>query len=210
MSTTDGKYIYHGGVYYKTSDVTQTYKNGGYYISIKKGTPYYTESDLTTNGYIPHLNPPAPIPPNPSVGYNQWGFAYKKDSEGHLLYYLMDVPDTSLDRYTQQGNHIYDYETGLLYTISNGRVVDIAAGGSWGVKLDPGYNDEARKAAASKNFYSKISGPYSFSDGIENGPVTYTGLAMLHGSPSSPEYVLNSDQAGTLLKNLATMTMSPY
>lgn len=56
----------------------------------------------------------------------------------------------------------------------------------------------------------KISGPYSFSDGIENGPVTYTGLAMLHGSPSSPEYVLNSDQAGTLLKNLATMTMSPY
>ena len=33
---------------------------------------------------------------------------------------------------------------------------------------------------------------------------------MLHGSPSSPEYVLNSEQAGTLLKNLATMTMSPY
>jgi hypothetical protein len=51
---------------------------------------------------------------------------------------------------------------------------------------------------------------YSYSSGIENGPVTYTGLAMLHGSPSSPEYVLNSEQAGTLLKNLATMTMSPY
>ena len=50
----------------------------------------------------------------------------------------------------------------------------------------------------------------SFSSGIENGPVTYTGLAMLHGSPSSPEYVLNSEQAGTLLKNLATMTMNPY
>ena len=49
-----------------------------------------------------------------------------------------------------------------------------------------------------------------FSSGIENGPVTYTGLAMLHGSPSNPEYVLNSEQAGTLLKNLATMTMSPY
>jgi hypothetical protein len=49
-----------------------------------------------------------------------------------------------------------------------------------------------------------------YSSGIENGPVTYTGLAMLHGSPSSPEYVLNSDQAGTLLKNLSTMTLSPY
>ena len=54
------------------------------------------------------------------------------------------------------------------------------------------------------------SGYTGYSSGIENGPVTYTGLAMLHGSPSSPEYVLNSDQAGTLLKNLATMTMSPY
>lgn len=49
-----------------------------------------------------------------------------------------------------------------------------------------------------------------YSSGIENGPITYTGLAMLHGSPSNPEYVLNSDQAGTLLKNLATMTLSPY
>lgn len=52
--------------------------------------------------------------------------------------------------------------------------------------------------------------PEGFATGIENGPVTYTGLAMLHGSPSSPEYVLNSEQAGTLLKNLATMTISPY
>jgi hypothetical protein len=33
---------------------------------------------------------------------------------------------------------------------------------------------------------------------------------MLHGSPSNPEYVLNSEQAGTLLKNLSTMTISPY
>lgn len=65
-----------------------------------------------------------------------------------------------------------------------------------GTKYDPNY---------------KVGDVYrSYSDGIENGPVNYTGLAMLHGSPSSPEYVLNSDQAGTLLKNLATMTMSPY
>lgn len=53
-------------------------------------------------------------------------------------------------------------------------------------------------------------GILEFATGIENGPVTYTGLAMLHGSPSSPEYVLNTKQAGTLLKNLSTMTMSPY
>ena len=57
------------------------------------------------------------------------------------------------------------------------------------------------------NAYDDI---YGYSSGIENGPVTYTGLAMLHGSPSNPEYVLNSDQVSTLLKNLATVTMSPY
>ena len=49
-----------------------------------------------------------------------------------------------------------------------------------------------------------------YSSGIENGPVDFTGLAMLHGTPSNPEYVLNSKQAGQLLKNLATISISPY
>lgn len=48
----------------------------------------------------------------------------------------------------------------------------------------------------------------SYSKGIENGPVTYTGLAMLHGSLNSPEYVLNSAQAGQLLYNMATKDMA--
>lgn len=43
-----------------------------------------------------------------------------------------------------------------------------------------------------------------YATGIEEGPVTYTGLAMLHGTPSKPEYVLNSDQAYNLLRNMAT------
>ena len=47
----------------------------------------------------------------------------------------------------------------------------------------------------------------SYSTGIENGPVTYTGLAMLHGTPTSPEFVLNSDQAYNLLRNMATTKM---
>ena len=51
--------------------------------------------------------------------------------------------------------------------------------------------------------YSKIKDK-SYSTGIENGPVTYTGLAMLHGTPGNPEFVLNSDQAYTLLRNMAT------
>lgn len=44
----------------------------------------------------------------------------------------------------------------------------------------------------------------NYASGIENGPVTYTGLAMLHGSSSKPEYVLNSDQAYNLLRYMAT------
>lgn len=40
--------------------------------------------------------------------------------------------------------------------------------------------------------------------GIERGPVTKTGYAMLHGSPTSPEYVLNTDQAGNVLKYIGT------
>lgn len=44
----------------------------------------------------------------------------------------------------------------------------------------------------------------SYASGIENGPVTYTGLAMLHGSSANPEYVLNSDQAYNLLRYMAT------
>ena len=43
--------------------------------------------------------------------------------------------------------------------------------------------------------------------GIENGPVTTTGLAMLHGTFSKPEYVLNNDQAWQLLKNFSTTKM---
>ena len=50
----------------------------------------------------------------------------------------------------------------------------------------------------------------TYATGIENGPVTYTGLTMLHGTPTAPEYVLNSDQAYTLLHNIATLRMPEY
>ena len=49
-----------------------------------------------------------------------------------------------------------------------------------------------------------------YADGIENGPVTYTGLSMLHGTHSKPEYVLNSDQAYNILRNLATTKLPEY
>lgn len=66
-------------------------------------------------------------------------------------------------------------------------------------KKSKGYTSSA-KPSGGKN--QNNVAPYA--TGIEEGPVTYTGLAMLHGTPSKPEYVLNSDQAYNLLRNMAT------
>jgi hypothetical protein len=52
--------------------------------------------------------------------------------------------------------------------------------------------------------------PGEYSDGILGGPVSYTGLAMLHGSPSKPEYVLNNDQAYNLLRYMSTTRMPAF
>lgn len=49
-----------------------------------------------------------------------------------------------------------------------------------------------------------------YAGGIEEGPVTYTGLAMLHGSTGKPEYVLNNDQAYNLLYNLSSSRLSDF
>ncbi len=62
---------------------------------------------------------------------------------------------------------------------------------------------EAARGPDGKIHVSDI-GKKKYANGIENGPVTYTGLAMLHGTPGNPEFVLNSDQAYTLLRNMAT------
>lgn len=49
----------------------------------------------------------------------------------------------------------------------------------------------------------KYEGVKKYASGLESGPVTYTGLAMLHGTQNAPEYVLNNDQAYNLLYNLS-------
>lgn len=49
-----------------------------------------------------------------------------------------------------------------------------------------------------------------YANGLENGPVTFTGLAMLHGTPAKPEYVVNNDQAYSILRNLASLNMPEF
>ena len=60
------------------------------------------------------------------------------------------------------------------------------------------------------NSAKKDKGKKSYSGGLEEGPVTYTGLAMLHGSTGKPEYVLNNDQAYNLLYNLSSSRLSDF
>jgi DNA repair exonuclease SbcCD ATPase subunit len=47
-----------------------------------------------------------------------------------------------------------------------------------------------------------------YANGIENGAVDFTGLAMLHGTPSSPEYVLNSKQMENFVRNMSRTSAS--
>lgn len=44
-----------------------------------------------------------------------------------------------------------------------------------------------------------------YSNGIKQGTVTYTGLAMLHGTPQSPEWVLNNSQMYNFVRNMSTL-----
>lgn len=73
--------------------------------------------------------------------------------------------------------------------------------------------ESARKDKVKNEYGGKDPNPNwkkGYSSGLENGPVTYTGLAMLHGTPSAPEYVLNNDQAYNLLYNMSSARMAEF
>ena len=82
---------------------------------------------------------------------------------------------------------------------SGGRGNNSSSGNSSGNFHDKvsSINDTLSSGGKVGNVYLK-----GYSEGIENGPITYTGLAMLHGTPNEPEYVLNNDQMYNLLTNL--------
>ena len=92
-------------------------------------------------------------------------------------------------------------------TTSSAFISENTSGGSgyWNTKKTPSeMRAEAQKALKESKDGKIHIGKKKYANGIENGPVTYTGLAMLHGTPGNPEFVLNSDQAYTLLRNMAT------
>jgi hypothetical protein len=94
--------------------------------------------------------------------------------------------------------HVGSYSSSVGWT-KDGMFYQIGTGQNALYYDSSGVTDTGKgiNIAKGTNYYTKAqldqAGYTGYSSGIENGPVTYTGLAMLHGSPSSPEYVLNSD-----------------
>lgn len=99
------------------------------------------------------------------------------------------------------------------YTIGSEKGKNFLTNAKTGDKMTGGDGSTWTKNSDGSTTIEKNGKTYtvgSHADGILGGPVTYTGLSMLHGTPSEPEYVLNSDQAYNLLRNLATTRMPEY
>ena len=76
--------------------------------------------------------------------------------------------------------------------------------------IEAARNDKIKNEYGGKDPNPGWKSSKGYSSGLENGPVTYTGLAMLHGTPSAPEYVLNNDQAYNLLYNMSSARMAEF
>lgn len=123
-----------------------------------------------------------------SVGMSSVGTTTGTDTgSGNYYYYSKDYLGDALN-WASTG----DWDSAMNALWNRGEKVDLTKE-DYGTNADQAYN---KVLEAYKN------GGYA--EGIENGPVTDTGLTVLHGSNSNPEYVLNSDQAGNLLENMAT------
>ena len=88
-------------------------------------------------------------------------------------------------------------------------IIGQKADGTWeSVKLD---TTSTSTGSGSRNPLDPIETSYKgYANGLEEGPVTTTGLAMLHGTPLRPEYVLNHDQAWNLLHNFSTLKIPEF
>lgn len=126
---------------------------------------------------------------------NNGGFGFDKDGgSGGWTQAEMDEGFNGVskpaNKYTDnKGNNIY--QSAYDKYVSNGQ-------------MDKAHEVEQEAASRGQSIVKK------YSTGIEQGPVTYTGLAMLHGSMSEPEYILNNDQAYNLLYNMSTRKIADF
>ena len=99
-------------------------------------------------------------------------------------------------------------------SLSAGSYVSVKPGAKWYANSYGGGNSGLARSGTIKYINSGGSHPYNI-DGLgwvsksdivgykHGGIVDYTGLAMLHGTKSKPEFVLNNDQMKSLLSSFS-------
>lgn len=112
-------------------------------------------------------------------------------------------------------NHVIKDKT---YTSADGtkywKMIDTSRGNTWYIEANNNnthWDKTVKGWVANKGTdYYRGSVIGSYSSGLEAGMVTRTGMYKLHGSPSNPEFVLNSKQAYQLLKNISTLSIPAF
>lgn len=133
-----------------------------------------------------------------------YSFDYSKSGSTSGMDYVQEDDGSWTDLHTGENTSSKPSSASSSNSTSKAAVRDSDGSGYWSTSKSVDTMRSEAQSALAKSSDGKIHIGGSYSDGVEEGPVTYTGLAMLHGTPSNPEFVLNSDQAYTLLRNMAT------
>lgn len=120
--------------------------------------------------------------------------------------------NTPKDTNTTNGNSSSGGSSSSAPSLNKGSYVSVKPGTKWYANSYGGGNSGTARSGTIKYINNGGSHPYNI-DGLgwvkksdivgykNGGMVDYTGLAMLHGTKSKPEFVLNNDQMKSMLSN---------
>lgn len=120
--------------------------------------------------------------------------------------------NTPKDTNTTNGNSSSGGSSSSAPSLNKGSYVSVKPGTRWYANSYGGGNSGKARSGTIKYINNGGSHPYNI-DGLgwvkksdivgykNGGMVDYTGLAMLHGTKSKPEFVLNNDQMKSMLSN---------
>ena len=120
--------------------------------------------------------------------------------------------NTPKDTNTTNGNSGSRSSSSSAPSLNEGSYVSVKPGTKWYSNSYGGGNSGTARSGTIKYINNSGSHPYNI-DGLgwvkrsdivgykSGGMVDYTGLAMLHGTKSKPEFVLNNDQMKSMLSN---------